>query len=341
MTDKGPFISLLVPVYNAERYLRECLDSLLSQDYTSMEVILIDDGSLDSSGDICDEYAASYPDEIKVIHQNNEGPLLARRKGFDIASGEYFMFVDSDDALFPEAVRTVAAAATETGADVIRWRATRESSDATNKYAKLTKIKYQMILRDEKSILLKKLCQSTSGSENAMWSKAVRRECAGARMDYSRFKGLTFAEDLLQTVVIYDQAETFCKLDATLYYYRPASGITSTYVPHMYTDVCCLDFAETFAQRWQQEYKCNDLLAGLAACRLDSAAQFAEYLASNNNSNALHVLRDSPDFQRCLRTPGHHKFLRPRRRIAIWALTHGAYGLLSLPMVIKRFARRQ
>ncbi len=91
-----PSISVIIPVYNVESYLPQCLDSLLAQSYSNFEMILVDDGSPDSSGKICDEYAAKDP-RIKVIHQENQGVSTARNNGIDIATGKWITFVDSDD----------------------------------------------------------------------------------------------------------------------------------------------------------------------------------------------------------------------------------------------------
>ena len=89
-------ISVIVPVYNAELTLRRCVDSILKQSYHSFEVILIDDGSEDLSGRICDEYSKK-DDRIIAIHQNNQGVSTARNRGLDIAKGEFIAFIDSDD----------------------------------------------------------------------------------------------------------------------------------------------------------------------------------------------------------------------------------------------------
>jgi len=88
--------SVIVPVYNAEKYLDKCIQSILNQDYKNIEVILIDDGSLDNSGNICDEYA-KVDSRVKVVHKKNGGVSSARNCGIDIATGEFIMFVDSDD----------------------------------------------------------------------------------------------------------------------------------------------------------------------------------------------------------------------------------------------------
>lgn len=91
-------ISVIIPVYNAERTLRECVDSVLQQDMKDFELILVDDGSKDASPVICDEYA-SKDNRVRVIHQQNAGVSAARNRGLDIAQGEWITFVDSDDSI--------------------------------------------------------------------------------------------------------------------------------------------------------------------------------------------------------------------------------------------------
>ena len=91
-----PLISVIVPVYNVKQYLRRCVDSILKQTYENIEIVLIDDGSTDESGAICDRYAQKDV-RVKVIHKENGGLSDARNKGMQEARGEYFAFVDSDD----------------------------------------------------------------------------------------------------------------------------------------------------------------------------------------------------------------------------------------------------
>ena len=89
-------ISVIIPVYNVEKYLSKCIESVLEQDFSDYEIILIDDGSTDTSGKLCDEYAENYS-AIKVIHQQNKGLGGARNTGIEAAEGQYLLFVDSDD----------------------------------------------------------------------------------------------------------------------------------------------------------------------------------------------------------------------------------------------------
>ena len=91
-----PLISVIVPVYNVEKYIAACVDSILAQTYTNLEILLVDDGSTDSSGALCDEYARRDV-RVRVIHQENGGLSDARNTGMQSAQGTYFAFVDSDD----------------------------------------------------------------------------------------------------------------------------------------------------------------------------------------------------------------------------------------------------
>lgn len=113
--------SIIVPIYKVEKYLRQCVDSILAQDYTDYELLLIDDGSPDACPAICDEYAAKDA-RVKVVHKANGGLVSARKAGAELAQGEYVLNVDSDDWI--EAgylTRIDSAIADSRDADVIAW----------------------------------------------------------------------------------------------------------------------------------------------------------------------------------------------------------------------------
>ena len=110
-------ISVIIPVYNVEEYLRECVDSVLSQTYENYEIILVDDGSTDNSGKICDEYAKNS--KITVIHKENGGLSDTRNKGLELAKGEYIYFLDSDDFIVSETFEELVSAITKADADFV------------------------------------------------------------------------------------------------------------------------------------------------------------------------------------------------------------------------------
>ncbi|MDO4569316.1 MAG: glycosyltransferase [Planctomycetia bacterium] len=115
-----PIISTIMPVYNVAEYLRESLDSALSQTFSDFELICVDDGSTDSSGAILDEYAARDA-RIRVVHQKNAGAAGARNTGLDLARGEIVTFLDADDLLAPELYETIYPVYRESGAEIARF----------------------------------------------------------------------------------------------------------------------------------------------------------------------------------------------------------------------------
>ncbi len=118
-------VTVIVPVYNVEKYLGECVRSLTGQTYREIEILLVDDGSTDGSGALCDALAAEDT-RIRVIHKENGGAASARNRGIDEAEGEYMMFLDSDDWLDTDAIEVLVRSADETQAQVIRFNYVRE-----------------------------------------------------------------------------------------------------------------------------------------------------------------------------------------------------------------------
>ena len=113
-------ISVIIPVYNVKAYLEKCVESVVNQDFSDYEIILIDDGSSDGSENLCDRLGEKYP-EIKVIHQENKGQGGARNTGIENASGEYLLFVDSDDYIKEDALSFLYKTATENGSDIVSF----------------------------------------------------------------------------------------------------------------------------------------------------------------------------------------------------------------------------
>lgn len=160
-------ISVIVPVYNVADYLPACLDSLLAQTHQALEIILIDDGSTDHSGKICDEYAAK-DSRIHVIHQKNGGAANAKNAGLRIATGEYLAFVDSDDWLEPDAYTYMLEQLDQNSADVIQCNFRNVYTDHSED--RITTSTLQKYTADE--YLLRYTTDWTSG---LLWDKLYRR----------------------------------------------------------------------------------------------------------------------------------------------------------------------
>ena len=111
-------ISVIVPVYNAEKYLFRCISSIIHQTYTDLEIILVDDGSADASGKMCDSFFSDDP-RIKIIRTHNNGLVNARKSGLQLSGSDYIMWVDADDWIEPDYVERMAMAAYESQADMV------------------------------------------------------------------------------------------------------------------------------------------------------------------------------------------------------------------------------
>lgn len=160
-------ISVIVPVYKAEKYLSRCVDSILKQTFSDFELIFVDDGSPDSSGEICDEYALKDK-RIIVIHQENQGVSSARQKGLDTATGKYVIHADPDDWVEPNWLEILYLEAERTKADMVICDFERVYSNKTVYYSqKPTSLKNEDVLND---LIRERIWGSC-------WNKLVRLEC--------------------------------------------------------------------------------------------------------------------------------------------------------------------
>ena len=212
------FFSILIPVYNGQAYLAACLDSVLRQTYPHFEVVIVDDGSTDDSGAICDAYS-SDDTRIHVIHQTNQGPLWARRIGIDHAVGDYCVFLDADDTLKENALSVLSAAIAEKPCDCVIFGMDRVA-DSRVVLAFQPEFPDKTVIRDKRELYRALFCGE---SFNSLCRKAVKKSVFHG-FDYSAY-GLRHGEDRLQTVEIAKNAASVLFLSASLYNYRmhPAS----------------------------------------------------------------------------------------------------------------------
>ena len=200
-------ISVIVPVFNMKDYLPECLDSLISQSFKDIELVLVDDGSTDPSGRICDEYAARDA-RIKVIHTRNAGLSAARNTGIDAAEGEWIMFVDSDDFVSPDFCRIPYETAVRENADMVIFQRINTDPDGKPipRRNRPKKKPYGVLSHEE----------AADYGETAAWNKLYRR---------SLFKDIRFPEgriyeDVCTTCMLMYEAEKIVLIPDRLYFYR-------------------------------------------------------------------------------------------------------------------------
>lgn len=204
--------SIIIPVYNVAPYLRECLDSVLKQTYASWEAICVDDGSVDGSGEILDEYAVR-DSRFRIIHQANAGVGAARNVALDVAIGEWVWFVDADDAIHPGALDLFAGIqglhpnietisfTTLREADLERWREPLPDLRQTCITSSIT-------------------CETIKWHRRAVWGTLICRSSIGAR----RFSSHRMGEDVLYLSTIFWTTRLHAYLPASVYYYRTRLG---------------------------------------------------------------------------------------------------------------------
>jgi glycosyltransferase involved in cell wall biosynthesis len=217
MTDK---ISVIVPVYKVENYLHRCIDSLINQTHQNLEIILVNDGSPDKSGDICDEYALK-DSRIIVIHNKNEGSSCARNAGLDVATGEFISFVDSDDSIDTIMLQTMLSAIQEHNLEAIEIPA---------------KFSYEDKVFDDKLTIEDPVAASKRIIKNvgfAVWRRLYHKSL----VEGMRFIPGIIHQDVFYTMDMLKRVKRHGYLNSTLYYYNSdgESIIRSKYSIHKIT----------------------------------------------------------------------------------------------------------
>lgn len=205
-------ISVIIPVYNVEQYLKRCVDSVLCQKKISLEIILVDDGSTDSSGKICDDYA-SKNNNVKCLHIKNNGPATAKNRGYKIAKGNYVAFIDSDDEIKPDMFYTMLQSGYKHDADIVCCNYIQINEDGSYEHTEYTGKEY-VLNQDEalKAILIKDKIYSQC------WTKIYKR----AIMDSNHImntEGLKTDEDFIYNIQAFACSKTVCIVDKPLYIY--------------------------------------------------------------------------------------------------------------------------
>ncbi|MBE6677461.1 MAG: glycosyltransferase [Ruminococcaceae bacterium] len=214
-------LTVIVAVYNAEKTLARCVDSILSQSYENLEVILVNDGSKDRSLDICKDYQ-SKDKRVKVIDKENGGISSARNAGLDVAKGDYISFVDSDDYLLPEAYSTMMTKAVETDVDITVCLWNWMNSDGVIYPLNEEERAFESAVVSGKELLVKHLYASPyhNGVVIAPWNKIIKAE----RFDGLRLKG-RFAEDeyLVNHLITFDTKVAVISEPFYVYTQNPSS----------------------------------------------------------------------------------------------------------------------
>lgn len=228
---KYPLVTIIVPVYNVHAYVGECIESLLRQTYTNLEIILVDDGSTDGSGELCEEYAHK-DNRIRVIHQENQGLSGARNTGLDHASGEYVAFVDSDDCVISVFIARLYRLLQKYHADIAACGYVREpekmQKQTKSRHGSLNNIQF---FKNDKRVT--NICMSSEEMlrqwhgkykkyETVAWNKLYHANVLNGSSDNRkiRFPQGRKHEDVLTSHRIVENAERIALTTQVLYRYR-------------------------------------------------------------------------------------------------------------------------
>ena len=218
--------SVLIPLYNAENYIGECLDSVLSQTCDDYEIVIVDDGSTDRSPEIADKYAKDYSDRIRVIHKENTGVLLTRRRLLQEAKGDYIVWIDSDDIYKPQYLSDLREEINKNHPDVILTN--YEYLNNPQKVIRSLEVSDKFIIeKEDKHLIYKKMLLGRNMNE--LYTKCIRREIIDIDADYSEFKHVRMGDDLFCLLPIFDTVQRIEYLNKSYYRYRVvATSITHT-----------------------------------------------------------------------------------------------------------------
>lgn len=208
-------VSVIVPVYNGEKYIKACMDSILAQTLKEIEIVIIDDGSKDNTGQMLKDYATKYPTLIKVITKDNEGQGKARNVGIDIAKGEFLTFVDADDTIEACMLEKMYITAKKENCDVV-----------VSDYAEITK---------ESKVVKKSILAINSDIKRnyiiscaGPWNKLIRTELLTKNNLYFLEKGIYEDIAMIPLVAIYANNITYIEEPLYHYYIRKGSSMRQT-----------------------------------------------------------------------------------------------------------------
>lgn len=244
------WLSIILPVYNVEKYIGNCLDSILKQNCDGVEIILVDDGSPDGAGKICDDYKARY-ETMVVLHKPNMGSYQARVDGIKLASGEYLWFVDSDDWLMEDSIdklKKLIEGSNHADMLIFSFCCNGDINNASDVPLKEGVYREQNINKIKESLI-------KNSSINSVWRKCIKRELANNNPEIVDIANYLFGEDAYLTSCFLDKAESVYVSDEVLYAYRDnSSSMTHIYNRTRYQqEKITIGKLEYFAEKWDAD----------------------------------------------------------------------------------------
>ena len=332
--------SILVPIYNSEPYLKDCIDSVLRQSEQDFELILVNDGSLDNGGMICERYRAMYPNQIRVIHQPNKGLIMTRRAGIALAEGDYCVFLDADDTLEPECLSTIRETIERTGSDIVIYnnysyfeeeQVTEPNIPVFPDFSEFTGEKKREIYE----VLI------SSWRLNNIWMKAIRTPLLQADdTPYEEYADNPHGEDLLQTLYPVTHAEHITYRSKQLYRYRRHSQSMTRRLEAEGADRLINDKLSKQLKHYMELWDMDtpEYRMRYQARSIDATLKFfwKYYRATNTQDQRREILSYdwNSRFDRAGGDLGQNKYLTPSQRLQVWAIRRKKKMLLDLILLV-------
>lgn len=326
-----PVVSIIIPIYNVEKYLEKCIHSILNQTYKNLEIILVDDGSPDRCGEICDQYAKK-DGRIIVLHQKNRGLGAARNAGIAIASGKYLLFIDSDDYVDAELAEKTVKLAEDENADIVIFDYLAVEEETGREDLKGFKLRKNEIfsLREQPEALL-----ITPSACNKLYRRELFLKTG---MAYPEGR---YYEDLGTTPKLFLQAERMIYLDsAPLYYYILRNG--------------SIMHSKNFEKNFQDKtFVFEDILRYFEEChQRETYEKELEYLAfenlyffsskeiilADNNSLYLEKFKDYVEkhFPEMMENVYIKKYFSKKDKLFLWLMKRKYYNAMNVLSKIRK-----
>ena len=336
----GILFSVLIPLFNSEDYIGICLDSVLSQNFDDYEIVIVDDGSTDNSGKICDDYHAKNQDKIRVIHKENEGVLLTRRRAIKEAKGEYLLWIDSDDCYNEGLLNDLYKEIKKNAPDMLIWNyeTVKDGSNEKETVRSLTLPNRAIISGDRMEKIYEQML--IGRDMNELWTKCFKRSLVDVDSDYTEFKHVKMGDDLFCLFPIMDKTKTIEYLDREYYYYRIVdSSITHTKnYKNYFSYRTIFERADQYLKKWQMSkdvcQKTRDQFANkIISCISESITAETGY--KSFKEFAERVNQDEAAYK--IYTMEKRKLSSRFYQICYGLLTHKKYRLLYclMNMIVK------
>lgn len=333
------FFSISIPVYNAEKYLEKCIQSVINQSEQDFELVLVDDGSKDSSALICQKWCDKYPNKINFIKKENTGSLYTRRVCLENSKGKYLYIIDADDYLMhTDVLKLIKSNIEKFNCDLVFFNATTNQDKYFNyPWENETVFENEDLKKIYKEIL-------TTPNMNTLWNKVFNRDIVDWEADYSKLDHVTNGTDFHQMLPIISNAKKLLYIDKILYFYRIEGNNES--IVHKFRETVFASSKAHFYElceyinMWQMDSENIPFLLSLRYMKIASTSANKVVLIKKGEKfdvvKYLQMIGEDEDFRKYYTLKG----LPIPRKIIVFMLYHRLYKLLYFCFNIIRMMKK-